>query len=265
MEDYTSRFGGLGRLYGEASLQKLRDAHVCVIGIGGVGTWAAEALGRSGIGKLTLVDMDDVCITNTNRQLPAMEGEIGRPKVQVMAERLRRINPECEVVEVHDFFTQKTSEGLLATRYDYLVDAIDDPSRKALMLVMCRERGIPVVTVGGAGGRWDPTQVQVADLTRAFNDGLLRKVRKKLRREYDYPRDDSAWGVPTVFSSERAIFPTSEGGLCRTGRQATNLTLDCNSGFGTATFVTGVYGFAASSVVVRAIADPPIPSMAPDQ
>lgn len=259
MDAYLSRFGGLGRLYGEAAMTRLREAHVCVIGIGGVGTWAAEALGRSGIGNITLIDMDDVCVTNTNRQLPAMEGEIGKSKVSVMAARLRKINPECRVEEVHDFFTKGTADTLLSTQYDYIIDAIDDPSQKALMVVMCQERGIPLVMVGGAGGRWDPTRIQVADLTKAFNDGLLRRVRKTLRRVHNYSRDNSEWGVASVFSSERAVFPTAEGGLCRTGRQSSNLTLDCNSGFGTASFVTGVYGFAAASLVVRTIADPPTP------
>jgi tRNA threonylcarbamoyladenosine dehydratase len=265
MDAYLSRFGGLGRLYGEPAMERLRKAHVCVIGIGGVGTWTAEALARSGVGTLTLIDMDDVCITNTNRQLPAMEGHIGRSKVTVMAERLRRINPECVVNEVHDFFTVTTAETLLSTRFDYVVDAIDDPAQKALMIVTCQERSIPIITVGGAGGRWDPTQIQVADLTKAFNDGLLRRVRKTLRRVHDYSRDGSPWDVACVFSRERAIFPTAEGGLCRTGRQSGNLTLDCNSGFGTASFVTGVYGFSAASLVVRTLADPPEPEPDPSR
>jgi tRNA A37 threonylcarbamoyladenosine dehydratase len=259
MDGYTSRFGGLGRLFGVSALARLRTGHVCIIGVGGVGTWAAEACARSGVGSITLVDMDDVCITNSNRQLPAMEGTIGRPKITVMAERLRRINPDISVHEVHDFFTESTADSLLAAPFDFLIDAIDSAPQKALLIDGCRRRAIPLVTVGGAGGRWDPTQIQIADLTQSFNDGLLKQVRKKLRRAYDYPVDATPWGVAAVFSRERAIFPASDGGLCRVGSGTANLRLDCASGFGAASFVTGTYGFAAASVAIQAIAQPDEP------
>jgi tRNA A37 threonylcarbamoyladenosine dehydratase len=259
MNDYEARFGGISRLYGKGAQGRLQNAHVCVIGIGGVGTWVVEALARSGVGHLTLVDMDDVCITNTNRQLPAMEGNVGRPKVTVMADRVARINPACQVHSICDFFTAQTADQVLATDFDYIVDAIDHPKQKALLIAMCQSRSLPIVTVGGAGGRWDPSQVQTDDLVHAFNDGLLRRVRKTLRKEHNFPKDDARWGIPAVFSKERAIFPTPDGGLCRTGSGSTSLRLDCASGFGTASFVTGTYGFAAAAIVVKHIADPPEP------
>src|SRR6185437_11688398 len=124
-QDYTERFGGVARLFGRAGLARLRAAHVCVVGVGGVGSWAVEGLARSGVGALTLVDLDDVCVTNVNRQLPALDGQIGRPKVAVLAERVAAINPACRVTTVQEFFTKASADRLLAAPFDYVVDAID--------------------------------------------------------------------------------------------------------------------------------------------
>ena len=263
-EAYESRFGGIGRLYGAESLERLASGHVAVVGIGGVGSWAAEALARSGVGKITLIDLDDVCITNTNRQVPALGGAVGRPKVTVMAERMRRINPDCTIEAVQDFLTPTTSDALLTPGFDYLIDAIDNSRHKAHLIVACRERKIPIVTAGGAGGRWDPSQVMCDDLTEAFNDGLLRRVRKHLRREYGYPLSDDPWGIPAIYSRERPVFPTPDGGLCRHGAASASHKLDCAEGFGAASFVTGTYGFAAAAVAVKALANPVTPTRLPE-
>lgn len=250
MDDaYAMRFGGIGRLYGVASLDRLAQSHVCVVGIGGVGSWAAEAIARSGVGAITLVDMDDICVTNTNRQLHAMEDTVGQQKVDVMAQRLRLINPECHVSVISDFVLRDTIDTVLAHPYDMVLDAIDDLNNKCVLIAGCRERGIPVVTVGGAGGRRDPTLIRTGDLTKSTHDGLLRLVRRQLKYEHGFP--DGPWDIPSVFSTEPQIFPTADGGVCRTRERASSLTLDCQSGFGTATFVTGAYGFAAAGLVIE--------------
>lgn len=253
MSNYTDRFGGVGRLVGDAGLERLSGAHVCVIGIGGVGSWAAEALVRSGVGRLTLVDMDDICITNTNRQIHAVDGAVGQPKVSAMAARVTAVNPECQVEALSEFFTASTADEILGRGFDFVVDAIDTVKHKCLLIVRCRDEGIPLVTVGGAGGKIDPAQIAVADLTVSTHDGLLRRVRKKLRQNHDFD-SDGPWGLPCVFSTELPRFPTADGGVCDRPSPEMSLRLDCASGYGTASFVTGAFGFAAASVVVRALA-----------
>ncbi len=254
--ELDARFSGIARLYGVAGLERLAAAKVCVVGIGGVGSWVVEALVRSGVGSITLIDMDDVCVSNTNRQLHALEGQIGRPKVEVMAERARLIHPACDVRTVSDFFTAKTAEKLLGEGepYSYVVDAIDSVADKCLLLARCKALQIPVLTVGGAGGRRDPTQLVTSDLGKSAGDGLLRQVRRILRQEYGFPTTDAPWGITSVFSRERAVFPSPDGGVCDKPPEGTNLRLDCGSGFGTASFVTGAFGLVAASRVVMDLA-----------
>ena len=255
VESEDPRFGGLDRLYGRGSVDVLRAAHVCVVGIGGVGTWTAEALARSGVGRITLIDLDDVCLTNTNRQAHAITETIGRPKVDAMADRVRAINPECAVHAVPAFFTARTAEQLLSPEvpFDVVVDAIDRPKNKALLIVACKARAIAVVTVGGAGGKQDPAAVARGDLASSVRDGLLRQVRWHLRREHGFP-DKGPWGVAAVFSTERAVFPTASGEVCKVGGKAkASLRIDCDTGYGSASFVTGTFGFAAASSVVELI------------
>lgn len=251
MDPYERRFGGVGRLYGAAALERLRRAHVCVVGLGGVGSWAVEALARSGIGQLTLVDLDDVCISNVNRQIHALEGELGQPKVEAMTRRVKAINPDCLVRPVHSFFLKSNAEGLFQTRFDAVVDAIDSPSLKGLLIATCKERGIPVVVAGGAGGRQDPTAIEVIDLAFSSGDRLLQQVRRKLRRVYGFPRGDRPFGVECVISRELPVFPTKQGCVSAERAQAADLRLDCSSGFGTASFVTGTFGLVAASRAVR--------------
>lgn len=254
-EDYVARFGALGRLYGAAALPRLHDAHVAVVGVGGVGSWVVEALARSGIGALTLIDLDDVCVTNTNRQLHALVDTVGRPKVSVLAERVRAINPACRVTMHTEFFTAQSAERLLAERFDWLVDAIDGMSNKALLLANCVARGQPVLTLGGAGGKRDATRIRVGDLGEAQGDDLLRQVRRKLRRDHGFARGEgNSYGIPCVFSNEKPVFPWADGSCSTEPEPGTSLKLDCASGFGTGVFVTGAFGFAAAGEVVRRIA-----------
>ncbi len=253
--DYHDRFGGLGRLYGGDSLDRLRQAHVCVIGIGGVGSWTVEALARSGVGRLTLVDLDDICVTNINRQLHALDGQIGKFKVDAMAERVRLIHPDCEIQTRNEFFTPQSAESILGGDYNYVVDAIDAVAHKALLIAECRQRGLPIVTCGGAGGKRSAAAVQVDDLGFATNDRLLKMVRKRLRQEHGFSRDEKEpFGVRAVFSTENAVYPWADGQVCATPEPGSELRLNCDAGLGTATFVTGTFGFAAAGEVVSAIA-----------
>jgi tRNA A37 threonylcarbamoyladenosine dehydratase len=257
-DDYQQRFSGIARLYGTAGLERLRAAHVAVIGVGGVGSWTVEALARSGIGALTLIDLDDVCVTNVNRQLPALDGQIGRPKIDVLADRVRLIQPGCRVTGRAEFFTPATAAELLAPGFDFVVDATDRLSNKCEIILRCRERGIPVLTCGSAGGRRDGTAIRVCDLAHSIQHELLRQVRRKLRREFAFPRDpQTAFGVACVFTPELPLYPWSNGTCATEPEPGSSLTLDCATGFGTATFVTGAFGFAAAGEVVRRLAIEP--------
>lgn len=251
-DDFEYRFGGIQRLLGADGLKKLQRAHVCVIGIGGVGSWAVEALARSAIGAITVIDWDDICVTNVNRQIHAVDGELGRSKVDVIAERVKTINPRCVVHCRREFFSEENAEAILDTPYDYVLDAIDVVNPKCILIAMCRRRKIPIITVGGAGGRADPTAVQVDDLSRAYDDPLLAKVRKKLRQKFNFPRERRhRFRVESVFSPEAIWYPQPDGTVSHQRVGDKNMKLDCESGYGTASFVTGVFGFAAASRVVR--------------
>ncbi len=253
--EVAQRFGGMARLYGHAGLERLLRAHVCVVGVGGVGSWTVEALARSGVGSITMIDLDEVCITNINRQLPALEGTVGRPKVEVLAERIAAIHPGCVVRAEQEFFTEATAARFLAEPYTWVIDAIDVPKNKCLLIASCRERGVPVLTVGGAGGRRDATAVRVEDLAHSGHDALLRVVRRELRQDYGFPKEQAtAFGVPCVYSQEAPFFPWADGSVCDRKEEGSPLMIDCASGFGAATFVTGAFGFAAAGEVVRRIA-----------
>lgn len=251
MGQYNLRFGGIERLYSKAGLERLRRAHVCVVGVGGVGSWAVEALARSGVGRLTLVDMDDVCASNVNRQIHALDGELKKTKVAVMAQRARAINPEIEVCPVEAFITKGNAAKLLEVDFSYVLDAIDSPREKCVMIALCRERVIPIITAGGAGGRRDPTRVRVDDLARSEGDRLLQSVRKTLRAAHGFPRGEKKFGVDCVFSNEPPVYPHRDGTVCDSKEVDSDLRLDCRSGFGTATFVTGAFGFVAAARIVE--------------
>lgn len=252
MSDFENRFGGIARLYGDAALETIKNAHVCVIGIGGVGSWAAEALARSGFGEITLIDLDDICTTNTNRQIHANSKSVGNSKVAEMAARIRAINPDCTVNELEDFATADTVRELLTTNMNYVIDAIDSAGSKAAIIAHCKRNKIPVITIGGAGGQIDPTQIQITDLARTKNDPLAAKVRSILRRHYNYSRNPKRhYSVPCVYSLEQPLFPTPEGGVCRSKTHLDGTRLDCAGGLGAATMVTASFGFIAVSKVIE--------------
>jgi tRNA A37 threonylcarbamoyladenosine dehydratase len=211
------------------------------------------------VGALTLVDLDEVCVTNVNRQLPALEGTVGRSKVGVLAERVRSINPACRVEAVEEFFTTASAERLLAPKFDFVVDAIDTMSNKALLIAESVKRGWPCVTVGGAGGKRDATQVRAGDLGEAYSDELLRQVRKKLRRDHGFAhgaqKGKMHFGVRCVWSSEAQVFPWADGTCGAEPEPGSNLKMDCESGFGSGVWVTGAFGLAVAGEVVRGIAE----------
>ena len=247
-EPIDERFHGIERLYGVGSVARLRRAHVCVVGVGGVGSWAVEALARSGVGRLTLIDADDVCVGNTNRQVHALAGQYGRPKVEVVAERVRAINPAIEVEVIPQFLTPANLENLLGRGCDLVFDACDAFRVKVEMIAWCRRRKLPLVVCGSAGGRVDPTLVRVRDLSRTEHDALLALVRKKLREEFRFPRGPKRYfGVAAVYSLENVRYPQADGSVCGTRPDAPDggFSLDCGSGLGAATHVTATFAFAA--------------------
>lgn len=258
------RFDRAARLFSEPGLHRLMRARVAVIGVGGVGSFAAEALARSGVGELVLVDFDKVCITNSNRQLHAMKGTVGRRKVDVMAERLRRVHPTATIVAEPTFYEASTSDRLLQDSFDYVVDCIDNLTAKAHLVATCRARGIRVVSSMGAAARMDPTLIRVRDLAETEIDPFARAFRKILREKHAI--DTSATtGIPAVFSLEPPIAPSApaydgDDGfvcVCPGGKNGKN---DCDRKKridGSAAFVTGAFGLAAASTVVRELVTAP--------
>jgi tRNA A37 threonylcarbamoyladenosine dehydratase len=254
-EEMKSRFSGIARLYGTRALEKFSVSRVVVVGIGGVGSWTVEALARSGIGKIRLVDLDEICITNVNRQLHAMDGQIGRQKTAAMAERVRAIHPECEVEVIEGFFTERSVEEVLGGEVDGVIDAIDSMKHKALLLAECLKRGLPVVTCGGAGGRKDATRISVRDLAFSGKDGLLHQLRKTLRKHHGFApvpmgSKPEAMGITAVFSDEPPVYPGNDGEVSCEKPEGADMRLSCETGYGTAAHVTGTFGVIAAGAML---------------
>ncbi len=256
MSDYETRFGGIQRLYGTQQSKLLLNAKFCVVGIGGVGTWAAEALARSGIGHITLIDLDDICTTNTNRQIHANITTVGKAKVDVMAERILTINPDCHVECIEDFVTTDNLFELFGDRqnpkFDVVIDAIDSIAAKTALIAHCHRNKMGLVVTGGAGGQLDPSLIQFGDLAKTTHDPLLSKVRNQLRRDYNFSKNPKRkFSVDCVFSTEQLSYPQPDGSVCASKVTAEGtMRLDCNMGFGAATMVTGTFGFFAVSKAI---------------
>lgn len=254
------RFDRIGRLVGDEKMARLLGAKVMVIGLGGVGSLAAEALCRSGVGQLWLVDFDKVCITNSNRQLQAMQGTIGKFKADILAERLQKINPQAKIEPIRHFYNERTSAMLLERQPDYVIDCIDNITAKCHLLATCRERGLKVICSTGASGRIDPSHIKVADLSETRVDPLASAVRKILRGKYGFPAKGK-FGIPAVFSTEPAAEPHElhydEGKgfrcVCPGGKNDLHSCEDRSVIYGTAGFVTGTFGNFCASLVVRQI------------
>ncbi|MDR1367596.1 MAG: tRNA threonylcarbamoyladenosine dehydratase [Candidatus Accumulibacter sp.] len=253
MSEVSRRFSGVGRVYGEDALARFQAARICVVGLGGVGSWAAEALARSSIGRITLIDLDMAAESNVNRQIHALGDAFGRSKTSLMAERIRAIHPGCAIEEIEDFVTPDNLDAFFGGGFDFVIDAIDQLSVKADMIAWCKDHAVPIITTGGAGGRVDPARINVADLAGTFQDPLLSKLRMLLRRDYadrGFPRGAKEFGVPAVFSHEAIRRPAREETAC-----AAPLLkgLSC-VGYGSSVCVTASFGFFAAGEVLRRLA-----------
>lgn len=267
--DFDRRFGGIARLYGKPALDRFVRARVCVIGVGGVGSWVVEALARSAIGNITMIDLDHVAESNINRQLQALSSTLGASKVGALAQRIREINPDCQVSEVEDFITPDNIEAMIGGgKFDYVIDAIDNVRAKTALIVFCRINGVRLITIGSAGGQIDPTRIEIRDLARTEQEPLLAKVRKRLRALHRFPRGEkSRFGIDAVFSTEPVRAPQVEAvcsvdlGSPGPDSRASPATpplagvtgLNC-AGYGSGMVVTASFGMAAASRVLQRLA-----------
>lgn len=258
--DFDRRFGGIARLYGKAALEYFRAARICVIGVGGVGSWVVEALARSAIGNITMIDLDNVAESNINRQIHALSDTLGKAKVSALAERIAQINPHCRVTQVEDFIDEDNLAQMIGVdKFDYVVDAIDNVRAKTALIAYCRQHGVPLITIGGAGGQIDPTRIEIRDLCRTEQEPLLAKVRKRLRALHGFPRGTkNKFGIDAVFSTEPLRFP--EGAACEAGTDGIT-GLNC-AGFGSSMAVTATFGLVAAAQVLRKLAEA---ALTPDQ
>lgn len=253
--DFERRFGGIARLYGEHGLSAFRRAHVCVIGVGGVGSWTVEALARSAIGEITMIDLDHLAESNVNRQIHALTDTLGQAKVEALRARIAQINPACVVHGVEDFIDPDNVASLIPPgRFDYVIDAIDNARAKTALIVHCRAQQIPLITIGSAGGQVDPTRIEVCDLSRTEQEPLLARVRKQLRRVHGFPRGTKhKFGIDAIYSSEPVKMPE----VCATdeaGDEEGVTGLSC-AGYGSSVVVTASFGFVAAAHALRKLAE----------
>jgi tRNA threonylcarbamoyladenosine dehydratase len=280
--DFKRRFGGVARLYGEAGLAKLQAAEVVVVGVGGVGSWAAEALARNAVGRITLIDLDNIAESNVNRQVHALEGAFGKAKVSAMRERIIAINPMCHVHEIEDFITPDNIAKLLDFNCDCILDCVDDAKAKIALAAFCKAKQIPLIMSGSAGGRLDATRIKTADLSLVTGDKLLAKVRNQLRRDHEFPkagnnRKSTKFGITCVYSDEQVLAPIA---MCEVENNRDNshnfigdaqkdnihntssdaksaglhgpaiTGLNC-AGYGSSVCVTATFGFVAVGLVLQ--------------
>jgi tRNA threonylcarbamoyladenosine dehydratase len=265
--DYSERFGGIQRLYGKDRAEIIPQLHICVVGIGGVGSWAVEALARSGVGNLTLIDHDDIALSNINRQIHTLTDTLEQAKVKAMQERVRQINPQCRCHIIDDLLTENNLNKYLTeniekshssqsypkqAHFDYIIDAIDSVRQKSALIYYCKRNKIPIITTGGAGGLTDPTAVQIIDLSKTYNDPLAAKVRSQLRYHYNFTRNPKRrFGIECVFSTEQQLYPQADGSVGQEKPGTKGVSLDCQFGYGSSSCVTSVFGFAAAARVIN--------------
>ena len=242
-DEYDRRFAGVAKIYGDDAFTHYEKSHVMVIGIGGVGSWAVEALARTGIGELTLVDMDVLAASNINRQLPALSSTLGQEKAEVMAERCRQINPRIKVNVIDDFLTSENVADLLMSKPDVVLDCIDDVKAKLALMLHCRFNKIPLIVSGGAGGKIDPLKIRVADLSKTEQDPMLAKLRSQLRAKGICKKPKEKFGMTCIYSLEQ---PTLQNNLCASAG------LRCG-GYGSSVMVTSSFGLIAAAEVLKKI------------
>lgn len=248
----NDNFDGIARLYGKEAYALIQNMHVCVIGIGGVGSWVVEALARSAVGQITLIDYDTIAQSNINRQIHTLANTIDEKKCSAMQERVKSINPDCIVNIIDDFITMDNMADFLSHDYDYVVDAIDSIKFKAGLIYYCKRNKIPVITTGGAGGLTDPSVIEVVDLTKTYNDALAAKVRSTLRDQYNFTKNPKRrFGIDCVFSSQQQLYPKEDGTVSHEKPGIHGVSLDCRFGYGAASFVTGAFGFIAAAHIIK--------------
>ncbi len=249
---YDMRFGGTQRLYGADALNKLKHAHMAVVGLGGVGSWTAEALARSGVGTLTLIELDEVCVSNTNRQLHATQSTVGQPKIDVVAKRLKDINPDLCVHSHMNFLTTKNIKDYIQN-HDVVIDAMDSVNVKSALAAYCSATKTRLIIVGSSGGKQDPTQIQISDLGHTESDPMLSKLRTQLYRHHNFSRDGRRkFRIDAVFSTEQMIYPKPDGSVCMDKSVLeSGVKLDCTGGFGSSVMVTGSFGFIAAARAIQ--------------
>lgn len=264
MNSHSTRFGGINRLYGTAGAQALAGKRVAIVGIGGVGSWVAEALARTGVGQLILMDLDDVCQTNINRQIHALTSTIGTNKTHAMAERIMQINPDCTVTQLEQFYTPATADALFYLSPHIIIDAIDTLVHKAHLIAHCYKHKLPIITCGGAGGRTNAQQITMADLSKTHNDALLAGLRKRLKQEYGLPLGEKSrkLRIPCVFSPEPVSYPSSSGAITchRDSADPTHVgRMACDAGLGSATHITATFGMMMAGECIRLLLHSPSP------
>lgn len=283
MSDLEQRFCGVERLYGKQALKQFQNSHVCIIGIGGVGSWAAESLTRSGIGEITLIDMDAICITNTNRQVHTLDNSIGKRKVEAMGERCKLINPDLKINLIDDVINKETAFKYLSDDFDYIFDAIDTMYSKVALIAHCKRNKFPLITSGGAGGQIDPSLVQITDLAKVVHDPMAAKVRSELRKYYNFSKNiKRKFGVYCVYSTEHPRYPDldAEDKIDITSKDLDSLKLDKSNEdqkklykqeiakeklairkiskqkkFGASTVVTASFGLTAAAHILKKLSE----------
>jgi len=254
MSEFEEKFGNLSRVYGEEALQKIRGFHICIVGMGGVGSWAAEALARSGVGKLTLVDGDTISGSNMNRQIHTLNSTIGKVKVDVVRDRILDINADCEVQAINQYLDDDNLRDILERGYDGAIDAIDSIKYKSAMIYCCKRNKLPIVATGGAGGLTNPTMIEIKDLSRTWNDPLASAVRLCLRQVHNFARDPKrSFGVPCVYSTEQQRYPDKDGNIGYQKPGVARLSLDCAYGYGSSVMVTACFGFTAAAQMIEVL------------
>ena len=240
-DEYDRRFAGVAKVYGEDAFAHYERSHVMVIGVGGVGSWAVEALARSGVGELSLVDMDVVAASNINRQLPAMSSTLGHEKIAVMAERCKQINPRIKINLIDDYLTPENIAELLASQPDVILDCIDDVKAKFALMLYCRFNKMQLIVSGGAGGKLDPLKIRVADLSKTEQDPMLAKLRSQLRGKGICKKPKEKFGITCVYSIDN---PFSSAEVCPSAG------LRCG-GYGSAVVVTSSFAMIAVAEVFK--------------
>ncbi len=250
--DYALRFGGIARLYGEKALEAISQAHFVVIGLGGVGSWVAESLARSGIGTMTLIEMDEICTTNTNRQIHALQSNVGRSKNEVLTNRIKDLNPEIRIHMIEDFLDKDNIPNLIKPDHHVVIDAMDSVHIKAGLVSYCSALKIRLIVVGSSGGKRDPSKITTSDLGQTNCDPMLAKIRTQLYRHYNFSRDTNRkFRIDAVYSTEQMIYPKPDGTVCMDKQFLQDgVKLDCAGGFGSSVMVTGTFGFYATNKAI---------------